>query len=759
MSAPVNTRETERGAPARSVPPRALAAGVALRAVLARVRAARPSGQLLALLALLALVILVQHGAKLRALDFGLRYEGDGLQNAIIVKSILDAGWFPWKNDLIGAPFGSSPFDFPMSDAVHFLLIKFLGLFGDWVFVSNAFLLAGYFLSAITAFWVLSRMGLGGPWPMLGALLFALASYHPLRAGHLFLASYFVVPLGVWLAWTVWNPPDAAAARRDRRATAIAAVLAGGGGIYYAVFSCYLVFVAMLAALSGPQRFAALRRGAIILALTGATVVATTLPSVFYKLEHGPNPEVATRPFADTEQYGLKLIQLVLPRAGHRVEAFDAIQQRYAAVSQGVNENRTSSLGILASLGLLILLWNALKRLYATARDDRPMECLSTLALACILLATVGGLGAVISFVVSPQIRAYNRISIVIAFLALAGFLFAASRLLSSIRAHDRFRPAIRSIAARPMASWICAAGLLLVGIFDQTSGRDLLPARRTFESDRAFVRSLERALPAGAMVYQMPYHRYPEAGEQFELENYGPARGYLHSDTLRWSYGHVKGREGDRWMLALKDLPVPRQMEVAAKTGFAAVVVDRRGYPDRGKGAEAQLRAALGPSIDESRDGMLVAYRIAPDARPVPPAALLAPFERIDFTSPALPPSVKRASGLSVPEPWGRWTEGPVMSIELAEPLPTDFVLEIETVMAFHPNVNAPIIAAIGGVEREFRVGPQASRAELRFRLEKPASSLQLRIPRPTSPAELGFSGDSRKLGIGLKSIALRAP
>ena len=50
-------------------------------------------------------------------------------------------------------------------------------------------------------------------------------------------------------------------------------------------------------------------------------------------------------------------------------------------------------------------------------------------------------------------------------------------------------------------------------------------------------------------MIYQLPYHGYPEGGFQNDMWDYHLLVGYLHSDKLKWSYGSVKGREGDSWI------------------------------------------------------------------------------------------------------------------------------------------------------------------------------------------------------------------
>jgi phosphoglycerol transferase len=568
--------------------------------------------QLAALLGIVVLMLAVQHGSKFRDWRIPVTYYGDGLFHAVMVKQVLDEGWFPGPNRFLGAPFGSNSSDFPVSEGTTFVIVHALGLFADWPFITNALLLGGYLLVAAAAFWTLSRMGFEGPWPFVGALLFAWLPYHPLQTQHLFLAGYYAVPLGVWLAWTVWQ----AAGPTDYRspvATIVCGLIAGASGIYYAFFSSYLVVVAILATLGSPYRWKSLRRGLVVLAIVAGTTLANVAPSIAYRIAHGPNDQLAVRAYSDSERYGLKLIQLVLPRPEHRIEAARQMNERYAKSSLvPINESVASSLGLVACVGFGFLLWSLVRRSRGESVIDDRLQCLSTFNIACLVLGTVGGLSAVFAFVISPQIRGYNRISVFIGFVSIAGALLLIERFIS------------RTTSAK--TTWVAALVVLAIGLYDQTSPTDIPVRNYFYPSDHAFVTQLESRLERGAMVYEMPYHRYPEGGDQVNLRNYAPALGYLNSRELRWSYGQVKGREGDRWMSALKRLPIARQIEVAAESGFRAIVVDRRGFQDRGKAVEAELAARLGPPILESPNSELAAYRVVPTGNRPPAYESLLP-------------------------------------------------------------------------------------------------------------------------------------
>jgi hypothetical protein len=86
--------------------------------------------------------------------------------------------------------------------------------------------------------------------------------------------------------------------------------------------------------------------------------------------------------------------------------------------------------------------------------------------------------------------------------------------------------------------------------------------------------------------------------------------RGYLHSDDLRWSYGHTKGR-GDDPNVPISTEKVPDMVRDLKSSGFAGIYVDRFGYPDGGTALEQQLAEATGAQPLVSRDGRLSFFEL----------------------------------------------------------------------------------------------------------------------------------------------------
>jgi phosphoglycerol transferase len=126
-----------------------------------------------------------------------------------------------------------------------------------------------------------------------------------------------------------------------------------------------------------------------------------------------------------------------------------------------------------------------------------------------------------------------------------------------------------------------------------------------------------------------------------------------------------------------------------------------------------------------------------------------------LDFRLPAWPGIIESASGLSYPEPWGRWSSAPTVELEFAGPLPRRFVLRLHA-RAFGPNAGAEIHAKVGKHEASFTLGDAIE--ERRVVLDNPqrARLLSIGIPHPTAPKDLGLNADARTIGIGLVDLAI---
>ena len=679
--------------------------------------------------------------------------EGDGSYYLASVKGVVENGWF-WHNPDLGAPFGQSNYDFaaPFGDVAHFVIVAVLGLVlgGDAVLTFNAFFLLTFPLIAVIAYLVARDLGAARLPALVAGVLFAFLPYHLARnQTHLFLTAYYAIPLAVWLVVTLTEGRRLLDRGRDaRRRTLLViavCVVVGAASSYYAVFALLmLVTVVPVAALARRSRAIALQ-GAAVTAIVAASFALCHAPAIVYPLIHGPNPGVADRLPSDSEQFGLKLTTMVLPRPEHRIDFLAHRGERYLNTTLYSGEGFDPSLGVVATIGLgialIVLLTTGLAGRGASQRRARVATA-GAVALSSFIIGTVGGVSALIAFELSPQVRAWNRLSLVIAFAALLTIALALTAL------GDRLRS-----TGRP--AWVAAAVAVavgLIGLFDQTSPADApdhAGVARNWKADDDFVSAIEQRLPEDAAVLQLPYMAFPENGRLNAIADYGLFKGYLHSEDLKWTYGAVRGRPTD-WLGYHKALTTEQLAAGAAAAGFGGVYVDAYGYGPGGvEPVQAALEKIAGAGTVIASAGARLRFV---DLRPATArlAARTSAAERAGLEAALLHPVVLDfGDGFSYQEMEGqtpfRWARGDAR-ITLDNTL--EGVRTVRLTARIHGGAEAPSAVKVtlpGGTSKVVMAPGAGAPLDLTFPLREGTSSVRLQTAGPAAPNPAGNVRDLR--------------
>lgn len=562
---------------------------------------------------------------------------GDAVAVQAHAKTVIGTGWYE-REPALGAPAGQVYHDFPTAENLHMVAFRLLGLVvPDSATAVNVYYVVGFPLAALVGLWFLRLCGISRTFAVVLAVLFALSPYHFERhQGHLFLASYWTIPLALGVVVTVLQGrPVWGRSRRLRGGiawvtgpgamTVVAMVVLGTSSTYYSVFVALLLAAAGLLALvrdGHSGRFLGAAGAGVVLV---ATMVANMAPDLLFARSRDANVLALTRFPEEAEIYALKLVQLVLPSDRHRFAPLRQLREYYNRTFPLPSESPT--LGAVAAVGLLMLLVvvtvAVVRPARARAADGadtaapgqqamrwRTLTHLSLLSLVALLAATVGGLSSLMAVLVTDNLRGWARMTIVIALLALAGVGVLADLSLGAVL---RKRHRLRSAAAG-----ILAVGLLAVGVVDQTSP-EYVPGYATnaeiWTSDEDYVAALEASQPAGAMVYQLPYIPFPEAGPTNGVQGTDQLRMFLHSTDLRWSSGGIRGRPTTDWAGLVASRPVPVLVDQLAVAGFAGVHVDRFAYPDAGRSLESELTGLLGGPLHTSPDLRYAFWSLTPAA------------------------------------------------------------------------------------------------------------------------------------------------
>jgi phosphoglycerol transferase len=701
-------------------------------------------------------------------INYPFTYFNDG---AFVVIQRLIEGWI-FDNQRSGYPFGSNFLDFPGSDSANYLLLKLIGAFtGNWYSAHNIFFLLGFAVTFVSSFSVLRAFNLGISFAFTATTIFNFLPFHFLRLPHLTYTWYFVVPIFYYISLRFFN---SIGSNNNTKITttkkiyyALCLIGLGSFGIYYALFGLILFLVVAIYEVVANYSLRLIKIAFLSSFFVFLGVLINVAPNLVYQYSNGKNLEVAQRGVGESEVYGFKFAQLILPRNGHRIESLDNISSKYSSATPLVNENATSSLGAVGSIGLIAVFGLIISSL-AGIKHSRILSITSLIVLVFFMFGTIGGFGSIFAQTITPSIRGWNRISIFISFGVLLIFF-----MLLQAELKKRF-----SGRRLMFATSVIAIILLLGGLYDQTISSCKAcndQSSNAFTMDRNFIQSIENSLPAGSAIYQLPYMPFPEVPPLYRLSDYGLSVGFLHSTLLHWSYGGMKGRTGDLFYRFLSKEPLSKQLEVINRLGMSGIYIDKRGFNDNGNALIKQLTVLLGTSPTFTRsDGEVVFFRLTPN-NPINleglsaeqimqkagyivdhlgaryPAALP---QGIDFTRPDFPVFVKNIVGLSVSEPWGRWSDSNLSStvrISFKDPLPNRFIL-VFNAQPFGPNSGHDLLVKLGTYTYKFKLidGLYEYRIAIDLDGEK-ISNIDFSPPQPTSPQQLRIGSDSRKLGIGL--------
>jgi hypothetical protein len=516
-------------------------------------------------------------------------------------------------------------------------------------------------------------------------------------------------------------------------------------GLYYAFFFV-LLLLAIVGSLGGirARSFRPVLSAALLITVVISVLAVTNVPSLLYRIDHGTNSEVASRSVTDADNYGLKIANLVLPVTDHRVGPLATLKAD--TLGGPVPSEGTEALGFIGAAGFVGLLAVAFVRLSTHWRRDADPDRtgdivgqLAALTITCLVFAVIGGGATVVGVLAFSGIRAWNRISVYIAFFSLTAVGIWLTTLLGRHCAGRRLRLGSAAVVALPV----------LVAAYDQTTPA-FTPAYAAtagqYGSDRAFVAETEHVLGRSASIFQLPYVPFPENPPVVGMTDYDHLRGYIHSDSLRWSYAGVRGRETE-WQPTLLAQPIDIATIGMAAVGFDGLYIDRAGYSDHAAQLDSQLRPILGAPLFESEDKRLTMYDLRPLQRRIDTESGPAQLRRAREAT-LHPPSAQFGAGFygeerdaSTTWHWGTSRA----ELELANPTSRAQTVSVSfrvdsldpgsrvTVDGLGRRISLLIGGGAAGVDREVTLGPGITRVQLESNAASPA-------PNVSDPRDLRF-------------------
>lgn len=500
----------------------------------------------------------------------------------------------------LGAPDISDSRRFPINsvDRFEWLLVGALKYIStDFAFLLNTYYILTYIFSCLTAAFVFRLVGLSRPAALAGGLLFAFQPYHWFQSvGHLFISSYYMVPLlsliTLWITFQddshfiCWKPgtrtrnPEKPVWKQElfnvrfspvqcRAAIAFVTIVIASstGSMYYLLMSVILWFFVGVHSIAIRP---AMNRVYDLVSLIGFSLFACIMqliPTFLYTIQNHIPP---LKRSADVT--GFDLFWAFFPSIGHRSMLF----RKFVTMGRFYNhpedqifyaltEKSFTALGVIGAAGLTLILLSAWIRRPETGRL-KLLKNIPTITIIGIFISTTNGINRIFAYLPSFPIRAWNRFSIILAFYSLLVLVSLYEEL------QDRLKSNGKILLSRLAIGFL---GIVtLFGLWDQSPSiwiPEHETASKRWHEDKEFVENLESSLPAQAMIFNLPVSHYPEG--------IGNQKSHLTSKRLHWSFGAY--REGEylsdsaKWQLDLVEQTGPEIIAGLQKKGFSGILIE----------------------------------------------------------------------------------------------------------------------------------------------------------------------------------------
>ena len=489
-------------------------------------------------------------------------------------------------------------------------------LFGTTFAGLNVVLIGSFPLVAALAVVAVRLAGLRGPLAVAVAVAYTFIPYHWGRGlGHTYLATLVSAVLGVILVLLIGSGRLRRALSDDQQrlrwwrvgALVIAIIVVAWTGMYYAAFTLILGVAALIWRLAHGARWRALLVDAIPLVGIGALALVAFIPSLLALASNPGARELTERlPYESVIHAGVLMFAL-LPLPMSRLPLMSGYNEwatTVAAAGGGVEATSITNFGtwttsvaaVVMIAGLLVPRWRA--------RSHSTLPLTAYLTAVALLFFVPWGLGALVAYGITPQIRAWNRLLPVILLLLIVG----AAAVLHRTRLSWP-----RSMHAAREGVWPSVAALVVLAITLLDSVAPFkLPYRESVEASAveiAFAREyavlVNDAMPGECGILQLPHMVYPEQGELNELNDYEHFRVALANTVKHWSYGALKQTTAGDWAEAIKAVPSGNDIERLVAAGFCGIHLDARGFAnDAFTMASIELESRLGEPVAVGHEG-----------------------------------------------------------------------------------------------------------------------------------------------------------
>jgi phosphoglycerol transferase len=488
-------------------------------------------------------------------------------------------------NENLGAPSHNFKYLFPLFDGSYKALIWIVTRFTSNIFLAvSLFFLAGVALIFASSFWSLRILNVHPLLASVASIAFIMSPFFAVRLyGHDLLILYYSVPMGATLALLM---ADGDAVKKARTTFAICAVLlVGTSGFYYAFFTAMFLGLTMTAASFNQRSIKPLVLCAAIAVVMLLLLLFSAYGYHMVRLLDGGIPAPPTRYRWEQFFHGL-IIGNAMHVYGDLGLFASRIDEFRKSIPAPLGEGYTMEWpGVVLTTVILA----SPAALFPFLRAQSQQTRLIALCLACItfglLFASRAGLGSIFTFLITPGLRAQERILPFLTFFAIAALCLGST--------------AINRCSHRWIVSFLVGCALLS-GIYPAFNV--FVNKQTNFLADKAeldnwqSVRAVLKAKDSAglAAIFQLPVMAWPEAAPINKLESGQHLLPYLldkNGSKTRWSHGLSTMDIAPFVAVAAAEADMPSNLK---RIGFDGILVEKRGY-------ETDSSAALMASLTEN--------------------------------------------------------------------------------------------------------------------------------------------------------------
>ncbi|MEA2934555.1 MAG: hypothetical protein QOD74_1201 [Variibacter sp.] len=531
--------------------------------------------------AIAALAALLLQGALFLDPDYPINLSGDHIFLLTQARLMAEGQGF-WSSSLLGFPFTHDTRYFPGFELLPKAVLWVIAQFAPSPFTAaKVFFGVGIAAMAAGAYWCLRKLSIP-PWlACVGAVCFVVTPFFAVRiANHDYIALYVAAAFGATLALLIISsrdPEEMLSVLRSRFGL-VALIVIATCGIYHWFFSMLFIGVAALGvSFSRPSVLPML-----VFAVTASMTAAVLVIGGFGPgLTAAMSEDLPLRFPFEQLYHGLSISDaiLLLPQQlGVRLEGIPSYLdvRSTTLVGEGAGEWP----GIVLTLTILSAPLILLGRLVAQTSPswiEQRIGIAAVLIVIGILFAHRGGVGFLFNELVSPAIRAQNRIMPSLTFFAIFILCASSQSLFSSPRRLVR-------IAALGMPVLILLSAMPASGALTRAQARTIANPETRIQMQSWAALTAAKTQRGLSAVLQLPAARWPEIpprnGFEFYEHQYGVIFDAPGSKT-RWSYGAAAKQPGfNEWLAGMDAVKDPSGLLARARqSGFDAIVIEKRAY------------------------------------------------------------------------------------------------------------------------------------------------------------------------------------